>query len=43
MVGGILFSFGDVGRRYMYVDVLSDTTKSLSLFSIFVVGVTKFE
>ena len=38
MFSGTLFSLGDVGRRYMYDDPLSDTTTSLSLFYIFFCG-----
>ena len=35
MVGGILFSFGAVGSKYMDVATLSGTPESLLLFSIF--------
>ena len=34
MVGGILFSLGAVGKRYMDVALLSATPESLSLLSI---------
>ena len=42
MVSVILFSLGEVGRRYTDVAPLSDTPDSLSLFSVFVVEVADF-
>ena len=43
LVGGFLFSLRYIGKRYMDVSPLYATPESLSLFSIFVVGVTDFE
>ena len=40
LVGGIFFSLGAVGRRYMYFSPLSATPESLLLFSIFCCGVS---
>ena len=43
VVGGLLFSLGDIGKRYSDVAAIYTTTEFLSLFSIFVVGFTAFE
>ena len=43
MVGGLLFSYGAVGRSYMDLHPPSAKPKSFSLSYIFVMGVGDFE